>query len=350
MSGSDGFADYAKTVERFERIVRDRRRDDVMAALIVDSPWLPGYGGVNTIDFCFEAETWLDVYKRVRRDLPGAVFVPDVWVEFGMAAEPSGFGAALEWSADTPPAIHPFPGGIDGLLAADLPDPERHGLMPAILRRYERMKPRLDALGFAPRMAAARGPLAVAAHLVGVTELLMATQLERSKCDALFDRTTELCIRWLRAQLDRMDEPMGVLVLDDLVGMMSPADSEHFATGRLKRIFDAFPGLIRIFHNDTPNKAVYPAIADIGVDVFNFSHEVSVEEARGLVGPEVVLMGNVPPLDVLTRGTPDDVRVTAKDLLAKADEFGPLLISPGGGVPPGAPLGNVKAMVETIPG
>ena len=38
-----------------------------------------------------------------------------------------------------------------------------------------------------------------------------------------------------------MKDPVGILVLDDLVGMMSPDDAETFALSRLKRIFDAFP-------------------------------------------------------------------------------------------------------------
>ncbi len=337
---------YPEIVTRFEQLVRSRGADRTMTALIIDSPWLPGFAGQNTLDFYFDDATWLDAYCRALHALPGVAFVPGSWVEFGMAAEPSGWGAPVRWTGREPPSLRRFPGGIEALLDCVLPDPETDGLMPAALRQYERLAPELTLRGIAPRMAAARGPLAVASHLLGLTEFLMATKLDRENCLALLDRTTDLCIAWLSAQLARMKEPIGILVLDDVVGLINPNDADELALGRLKRIFDAFPGLIHIFHNDTPNEKVYPGLASIGMDVFNFSHEIGVERARALLGREIVLMGNVPPLDVLVRGTVEQVRASTEALLDGARRFGPLLVSPGGGVSPGTPIENLQALAE----
>ena len=339
---------YHETLEQFKNIARAKVKDRTMVSLIIDSPWLPGYAGVNMIDFYFEPRLWLDIYLRVHDDLPGVVFVPDAWVEFGMATEPSGWGVGLRWSESSPPMVRPYPGGLTALLEAEPPDPEMDGLMPAVLRQYERTKPELHARGMAPRMVAARGPLAVASHLTGATELLMATQLEPDKCLQLLERTTELCIRWLQCQLERIDDPLGILVLDDVVGMMSPDDAGRFAIPLLRRIFDSFPGLVHIFHNDTPNPNVYQALSTIGMDVFNFSHDVDMEQARELVGPDVVLMGNLPPLEILVRGTVEQVRDATEETLEKSVKFGPVLISPGGGVSPGTPIENLQAMLEVV--
>lgn len=339
---------YPQTLDRLLSLVRDRQRDDTMAALIIDSPWLPGYAGVGTIDFYYDPSTWIRVYEKVLQDLPGVAFVPGSWVELGMTAEPSGWGVPIQWSDHQPPGVNHYPGDLGALAAAPVPNPETDGLMPVILRQYGRMKAPLADLGIAPRMAACRGPLAVASHLVGVTEILMATQLDVDHCHQLFDKTTDLCIRWLKAQLDLMDDPVGVLVLDDLVGMMGPDDAETFGLPRLKRIFDEFDGLIRFFHNDTPNEKVFPGLATIGMDVFNFSHETDLARARKLLGPEIVLMGNLPPLDLLVRGTPDQVREATTQQLDQLAEVGPMLISPGGGVSPGTPIENLQAMCEEI--
>jgi uroporphyrinogen decarboxylase len=340
--------EYSENVARFERIVGERKRDETMAALIIDSPWLPGFAGMDTRDFLFDTAAWLAAYEKAHAALPGAVFIPDVWVELGMAAEPSGFGVPIQWHGNMPPSILPFPGGLQGLVDAETPDPERDGLMPMMLRQYERMMPLLAERGMPPRMAAARGPLAVAGHLAGLTELLMATQIDPDKCLAVVEKTTELCIRWLKSQLDRMDDPVAVLVLDDVVGLISPDDAERFGTPFLKRIFDAFPDLVRVFHDDTPNKAVFPGLARVGFDVFNFSHEVDMEEARDLVGPDMVFMGNLPPLDLLVRGTPKEVGEATRALVKRMDQVGPLLLSPGGGVSPGTPVENLQAMLNAL--
>ncbi len=341
-------SDNRQTLSEFERIVRGKAAGKTMVALIVDSPWLPGYAGANTLDFYFDVRIWLDAHRKVADDLPGVAFVPGSWVEFGMAAEPSGWGVPIQWMQDSPCAVHRYPGTLDGLLEIDVPNPEADGLMPAILRRYETAGPALAKAQLSPRMAACRGPLAIASHLLGVTEFLMATQMEADKCLALLDKVTQLCINWLQRQLARMTEPIGVLVLDDVVGMMSPADMEKFALPHLRRIFESFGDLIHIYHNDTPNANMLSGLATIGMDVFNFSHEVDIARARADLGPDVVLMGNIPPLDVLVRGTTDDVRKATRQLLDKADRYGPILISPGGGVSPGTPIENLKAMAEVV--
>jgi uroporphyrinogen decarboxylase len=342
--------DYHQTLERFEHIARGKSAGESMLALIIDSPWLPGYAGVNSLDFYFDMPVWLGVHEKVLSDLPGVAFVPGSWVEFGMAAEPSGWGVPIQWRQDSPPAVHHYAGGLDGLLDRGVPNPEVDGLMPAILRRYETVRADVEKLGIAPRMAACRGPLATASHLLGVTEFLMATQMDAEKCLALLEKTTELCVKWLRCQLNRMEEPIGVLLLDDVVGMLSPADAEKFALPFLRRIFEAFGDLIHIYHNDTPNEGMLAGLSTIGMDVFNFTHEIDIVKVRALIGPDVVLMGNIPPLDVLVRGTTDDVRKATEELLSKAEAAGPVLVSPGGGVSPGTPIENLRAMLDVVSG
>jgi uroporphyrinogen decarboxylase len=319
-----------------------------MVALIIDSPWLPGYAGVGTLDFYFDPSTWLRAYERAARDLPGVLFLPGAWAELGMAAEPSGWGVPIHWSDRQPPGLGAYPGGLAALADAPVPDPETDGLMPLILRHYERMREPLGDLGQSPRVAAARGPLAVAAHLLGVTEFLMAVKLEPEGCLRLLERTTDLCIAWLRAQLQRMEDPVGVLLLDDLVGLMGPADAARFAVPNVKRILDAFDGMIKIVHNATPNPKVFPGLATTGMEVFNLSHETDLGQARKLVGPDVVLMGNLPPLDLLVRGTPEEVRDATRRQLERLVEVGPVLVSPGGGVSPGTPIENLQAMADVV--
>jgi uroporphyrinogen decarboxylase len=339
---------YRETVTRFESYLHDPDRDRPMAALIIDSPWLPGYLGVDTLDFLFDPETWLAAWSRAIADLPGVAFVPGSWWELGMAAEPSGWGTPIRWSRVQPPSVIKHPASLADLADAPVPDPEIDGLMPVILRHYERMMPRLTDLGMAPRMACARGPMAVASHLTGVTELLMATQLEREACLTLIEKTTDHCIAWLSSQLERMPEPLGILVNDDIVGMISPDDARTFALPWLRRIFEAFPGLVHFYHNDTPNRAMLEGLADIGMDVFNFSHEIDMQEARNALGERIILMGNLPPLELLVRGTPEEVAAATAELVGNAGSTGPLLVSAGGGVSPGTPIGNLQAMAEVV--
>lgn len=57
-------------------------------------------------------------------------------------------------------------------------------------------------------------------------------------------------------------------------------------------------------------------------------------------------MGNVPPLDVLAKGTPQAVRQSARECLQMHPESRGLLLSAGGGTSPGTPAENVDALVQ----
>ena len=56
-------------------------------------------------------------------------------------------------------------------------------------------------------------------------------------------------------------------------------------------------------------------------------------------------MGNVAPLGIGVRGTPEDVRRAAAAVLRKAGGLG-MILSLGGGVSPGMPRENILALVE----
>ena len=126
-------SDYAGTFEKFCAIATQKAKQQTMVALIIDSPWLPGYAGVSTLDFFFDTSVWLDTYKKVSADLAGAALVPGSWVEFGMAAEPSGWGVKVKWSKESPPGILHCPASISTLVEMEVPAPETDGLMPIVL-------------------------------------------------------------------------------------------------------------------------------------------------------------------------------------------------------------------------
>jgi uroporphyrinogen decarboxylase len=59
--------------------------DQVPVALIVDSPWLPGYAGIDTRDYFLFPDQWLKINLELLQRFPDAVWIPGFWVEFGMA-------------------------------------------------------------------------------------------------------------------------------------------------------------------------------------------------------------------------------------------------------------------------
>jgi uroporphyrinogen decarboxylase len=229
-------------------------------------------------------------------------------------------------------------------------NPREDGLMPLVLRLYEMMDRRLEAEGLGIKMVCARGPMTVAAWLVGMTPLMMGLVTEPDRVSKILDTVTTSIIDWLQAQLDALRQPEGIMLLDDLVGMVSERHYRDMIHPHLRRIFDAFDGLIRVYHNDTPCPHLLGSLAEANFDVFNFSHKVGADEVKAKMGHRVALMGNVPPLDVGVRGAPADVARSARECLDRGAPGGGMILSFGGGVSPGTPAENIDALVAAARG
>ena len=330
---------------------RGGKPERVPTALIIDSPWLPGYAGMHTLDFFLDTDAWLDLHLQVEARFPDVVFLPGFWVEYGMANEPSAFGARIAWRADQPPGLRHLELPPSEWAGLPRPDPETDGLMPLALRRLER----LEQGGGLPephriRIVAARGPLAVAAHGLGTTPFHEATAVEPEATAAALEVFTDTVIAFLRAQLARLREPVGILVLDDLPGMLSPRAFKAIALPCLQRVFDAFPDLLRIYHNDTPCPHLLPHFDQLHCEVWNFSHEMDIAAVRQAVGPRLALLGNVAPLGTMVRGTPEQVYAEARACVEKVAGAGGFILSAGGGLSPGTTAGHIDALVRAAKG
>lgn len=327
--------------------------DTVHVGLIVDSPWMPGYCGVSTPDFYTVLDVWFDSYKKIKADFPDILFLPGWWAEYGMTAEPSGFGAKLSFYSDNPPSVHPLVSEVEEIEAVvdtlKTPDPRRDGLMPLLLNLQRYVVPKLAQIGEQIKIVCTRGPMTVAAHLFSVSELLLLAKTEPDVYHKLLKMTTQLCKDWLYAQLEAVGTAEGILVLDDITGFFSKNDYKEFAHPYLKEVFTAFPEKIKLLHNDTANDVPYPHMIDLGIDLFNFTHERNIGDVRKQVGKSITLLGNVPPMS-LAKNTPDEVYKLAKDCIADyieaAGNTKGLLLSVGGGVPMGAKGECIDAIIK----
>ena len=221
-------------------------------------------------------------------------------------------------------------------------------MLACVPRRLVRAQAAIEAEGHAIRFAVARGPLNIASFLMGTTEFLMAMQLDPDGTHAMLDTITAFLEDWIKLQAATFPTIRGVMLLDDIVGFIGPDDVASFAAPYLKRGFDAIDSDVRLFHNDANGLSCAPQLAAIGVNLFNFSFEHAFAEIRSLAGPEVALLGNIPPRDVLAAGTPDMVREHVAAMKTAAADDTRVIFSCGGGLPPGVSTANLRAFLDEV--
>src|SRR5947207_15547898 len=90
--------------EIFKRAARLERLDKIPMALIIDSPWIPGYLGLKHMDYYLDPELWFQSNLKIHREFPDIIFIPSWWMEYGMAAEPSVLGSKIKFCQDNTPS------------------------------------------------------------------------------------------------------------------------------------------------------------------------------------------------------------------------------------------------------
>jgi uroporphyrinogen decarboxylase len=156
---------------------------------------------------------------------------------------------------------------------------------------------------------------------------------------------TDFLEEWIAYQRECFPSINGILLLDDIVGFISRKDFEAFGAPYLQRLYRADVA-VKFFHNDAPCKASAPLLADLGINLLNFGVQHSLADMKSWTGNRITLLGNIPPRDVLSSGTPDDVAQSVTEMLTALDDHSRLIVSCGGGMPPGVPTENIRALIE----
>lgn len=327
-------------------VIDGRAVDPLPVGFISDSPWLPQWAGVSILDYYTSERLWLEANLRQVRTFPRVMFLPGFWAEFGMCTEPSAFGSRCTWAENEFPFAARLPGTIEDWAAMDRPDPRKDGLAPFVLKRLSHCRAAIEGEGHAIRFAVARGPWNIAAFLMGTTEFMTALHTSPDQVHRLLRVVTDFLVDWIQVQASAVPTIDGIFILDDVVGFVGRPDFEEFGVPYFKQVFAAIDAKVRFFHNDAAGRASAPCLPEIGINLFNFSFKHSISEMRELTGNRLTLLGNIPPRDVLAAGSPDDVRQAVRSTITEAGGTSRLILSCGGGLPPGVPTENINAFVE----
>ncbi|MBI5691135.1 MAG: uroporphyrinogen decarboxylase family protein [Verrucomicrobia bacterium] len=335
--------------ELFKRAARREKLAQVPMALIIDSPWLPGYLGLNHLDFYLDPETWFQAHRRVHEEFPDIMFFPSWWMEYGMAAEPSALGVKIKfWPKNTPSESRTLR-NIEDLEHLAPYEVESDAFMALSLHRMRMQRQRILDLGEILPVATARGPMCTAAFVRGTTEFMMDLLEKPEWAHRLLDLSTRMIIDWLKAQARALGPTVeGIFLLDDLVGFVGEEHYQEFCHPYLKRICDAFPpDWVKVYHNDASIEVCLEHLPATGFHVLNWGKQTDIADVIARVGDKLCLMGNVNPLEIGVRGTPAQVRQATLEVLEKARGASHIL-SVGGGVSPGMPRANIVAMQEAL--
>jgi len=198
------------------------------------------------------------------------------------------------------------------------------------------------------RFAVARGPLNVASFLMGTTEFMMALAMDPDNSHKLLTKISDFICDWLCWQKECFPSIDGVLVLDDIIGFVGEIEFREFVIPYFKKIFDCTGAKARFLHNDADGLITAANLKEMGINMFNFSFNHSMGEIRSLAGPEVILVGNVPPRDVMASGSPEQVDEAVRKACSEITPHERIIWSVGGGMAPEVKNENIDAFIKAV--
>jgi uroporphyrinogen-III decarboxylase len=316
---------------------------------IIDSPWLPNWFGVSILDYFTNEDLWFQANRKAIEAFPEVMFLPGFWSEFGMCTEPSAFGAKCIFYENEFPFAEKIIGDVAQIDELSEPNAKTDGLLPFMLKRLRSSQPRIEEMGHKIRFSVSRGPLNVASFLMGTTEFMMALKTDPGRIHKLLRVVTEFLKKWHALQRETFPTIAGIFILDDIVGFIGEQDFKEFGLPCFKELY-AGDLAVKFFHNDAACAASIQYYPEVGINLYNPGVFNTLLELRAMGGNRLTILGNIPPRDVLAKGTPKAVRSAVRQVLAEAGNAARLILSCAGGMPPGVSTENLRAFVQAARG
>jgi MtaA/CmuA family methyltransferase len=192
------------------------------------------------------------------------------------------------------------------------------------------------------------GALAEAADLRGVSNIMLDLAENPDWVEELLEICAEVEIAFARAQVEAGADMIG---LGDAVGsLVSPGMYRQFALPYEQRIFAAvheMGALCRLHICGNTNKIV-DAMVESGADIIDLDFMVNMEDAAKRHGDRVSFCGNINPMSMFLKGTPEQVYAATQQCI---DIGGPRSFSAGGcEIPMLSPDANVQAQNRALRG
>jgi uroporphyrinogen decarboxylase len=328
-------------------VIRGEILSPLPVGFIIDSPWLPNWYGMDILDYFSSDALWLEANLKAIQSFPDVLFLPGFWAEYGMCSEPSAFGARAAFPQNEFPHAFPCIASPEEIASLRVPDPVKDGLGPLMLNRLKLNQPAMEKAGHRIRFSVSRGPLNIASYLMGTTEFMMALMTHPAEVHLLLRKITDYLLGFHRHQAALFPSIGGMMLLDDIIGFISGEQFVEFGLPYFRELYDC--GMtVKFLHNDASCMESVQFLPEMGVNLFNMGFDTDLNQLKELTQNKVCMLGNIPPRDVLARGTAEQVKEATLQLINGLSDPSRVICSCGGGIPPGVSSENLAIFIETV--
>ncbi len=305
--------------------------------------------GASLREYSLSAETLAAAVVRYAE-----IFEPDaVWISADTWVTAEAMGAEVAAEREDQPVAGNGVARVRTPADADAippPDPQQSGRYPLMLEATRRVR---EALGPDAFLVACfdQYPFSAACALMGIERAMTAAIEQKELLEAVMRKASDYAVAYGEALSDAGADMLSGG--DSPAGLMSPKLHAEVAAPFEQEVIErlrAATGKPVSLHVCGDTTDLLPAMTATGADVLELDHRVDLAAATRICGPEVALWGNLDPVQLLLRATPEEVSAVTTQLVRDMEAAGQrrFVLSSGCTLPVGTPAENLHAMFEAV--
>ena len=188
------------------------------------------------------------------------------------------------------------------------------------------------------------GPLAEACDLTGMENMLIQLMMDPDFCNLLLDKCLQTGKDFARAQIEAGCDIIGIG--DAVCSQIDSYTYDIYVKERHRELISyihELGGKVKL-HICGDTNHLLPSYSEHKIDILDLDYQVNIDHARSVLGPNVILCGNVNPTEIISKSA-DEIKTVCMELVHKHknERF---ILSAGCEISPLTPQTNLKAMAK----
>lgn len=319
------------------RIIENEQR---VAAPIMTHPGIEKIGK-KVFDAVTDGQIHYEAIKAVSDAYPSATCT----VIMDLTVEAEAFGAQINMPEDeVPSVIGRLVSDAASVEALKVPD-----LSAGRIQEYLKAN-RLAVNNIKDKwvFAGCIGPYSLAGRLYDMSEIMVAIYIEPDTIHQLLEKCTQFIIAY--CQELKKTGTTGVIMAEPAAGLLSNEDCAEYSTRYVKQIVEAVQDdhFSIVLHNCGNKGQCTETMIESGAAALHFGNAINMIETLEKCPSDIIVMGNLDPVNLFKTATPEKVKEATLELLRKTGQYKNFILSSGCDIPPHTPEANIQAFYEAL--
>ena len=297
--------------------------------------------GKTVLEAVSDGKVHFEAIKALDQKFPSAAYTSIM----DLTVEAEAFGATVNFPEnDVPHVVGRLVSDMESVEKLQVPDLTAGRVPQYILANRLTVEYSKDK----PVFGGIIGPFSLAGRLYDISELMIACYCEYDIVELLLKKCTEFLKNYC-LELKNHDIN-GVIIAEPASGLLSNSDCSEFSSQYIKQIVETVQddNFMVVLHNCGNTGHCTVAMLETKACGYHFGNKIDMVKALNDCPQNVLVMGNLDPVNTFKSGTPEEIRSTVLELLNATSNYPNYILSSGCDVPAHVPIKNIEAFYGVL--